>query len=64
MTATQTKTLQTKTVGPYTAEGMIAGPADTISTPAYDVFRFVDENGKGGCWYSTLEKAETSWNRR
>jgi hypothetical protein len=29
--------------------------------PAAPLFRFEDENGRGGCWYSTVEKAEASW---
>lgn len=31
--------------------------------PAAPLYRFEDENGEGGCWYSTLELAETSWTR-
>jgi uncharacterized protein YqjF (DUF2071 family) len=32
--------------------------------PAAPLYRYVDENGKGGCWYSTIEHAERSWQRR
>lgn len=60
---TQTKNLTSKTVGPYTLSGEIATSPESVATPAYTVYRFVDADGKGGCWYSTIEKAELSWSR-
>ena len=61
---THTRTLQSKTVGPYTVAGMIATSPQEIATPAYTVYRFVDADGKGGCWYESMDKAELSWARR
>ena len=54
---TASKTLQTKT-----APGYVTDDGQTI--PVHALYRFVDEHGKGGCWYSTIEKAEQSWARR
>jgi hypothetical protein len=52
----QTKTLQTKQGTEWTNDAGQTFPAQTL-------YRFVDENGKGGCWYGTLERAEMSWTR-
>ncbi len=57
------KQLQTKTVGPYTRDGMIAVAMKEIVTPAYTVYRYVDAGGKGGCWRDSIEQAEQSWLR-
>lgn len=54
--ATQTKTLQTKTGSAYITE-------DGQVIDEHELIRFVDGNGHGGCFYTTLERAETSWKR-
>lgn len=51
-----TKTLNTKQAQGYTTD-------DGQTIPGHTLYRFVDENGEGGCWYSSLERAETSWTR-
>jgi hypothetical protein len=50
------KTLQTKTAPGYTTD-------EGVAIPEHTLYRFVDENGKGGCWYSKIESAEKSWAR-
>lgn len=51
-----TKTLNTKQVQGYTTD-------DGQTIPARTLYRYEDENAEGGCWYSTIERAETSWTR-
>jgi len=51
-----TKTLNTKHVAQHTDENGTVWPETTL-------LRYTDENGEGGCWYESLERAETSWNR-
>ena len=51
-----TKTLNTKQGSEWTNDEGVTFPAATL-------YRFEDENGEGGCWYESLERAETSWNR-
>ena len=51
-----TKTLNTKTAPAYTTD-------EGVSIPPHTLYRYTDEDGKGGCWYSKLEQAETSWQR-
>lgn len=51
-----TKTLNTKQGGQWTSD-------DGVTFPAAPLYRFEDENGEGGCWYSSLERAEVSWSR-
>lgn len=51
-----TKILQTKeSAGWVTDDGRII--------PPHTLYRFVDESGKGGCWYTKIENAERSWER-
>lgn len=50
------KTLKTKQGSEWTNDEGQTFPAATL-------YRFEDENGQGGCWYSTLGRAETSWTR-
>jgi hypothetical protein len=57
MTATPaTKTLATKHVAGYVTD-------EGVAIPPHALHRFEDAHGKGGCWYSTVERAETSWAR-
>lgn len=59
MTATlNTKTVpaHTKTVPAHTDENGTYWPETTL-------YRYTDENGEGGCWFESLERAETSWQR-
>ena len=51
-----TKTLNTKQGSEWTNDEGQTFAAQTL-------YRFTDENGQGGCWYTTLERAETSWER-
>jgi hypothetical protein len=39
------------------------GDGTGVAAP-YELYRFVDENGNGGCWYAKIENAERSWERR
>jgi hypothetical protein len=29
----------------------------------HTLYRYVDENGRGGCWYAKIENARRSWFR-
>jgi len=49
------RTLKVKTAPGYTTD-------DGNAIPEHALYRFEDANGKGGCWYSTIEAAERSWN--
>jgi hypothetical protein len=51
------RTLQTKVAKSYTLE-------DGRLIPPHTLYRFVDRNGNGGCWYAKLENALKSWERR
>ena len=51
-----TKTLNTKQGSEWTNDEGQTFPARTL-------YRFTDENGEGGCWFDSLERAETSWER-
>ena len=51
-----TKTLNTKQGSEWTND-------EGQTFPAAPLYRFEDENGEGGCWYSTIEQAEVSWGR-
>ena len=51
-----TKTLNTKQGSEWTNDEGQTFPAQTL-------YRFEDENGEGGCWYTTIERAEVSWGR-
>jgi len=51
-----TKTLNTKQGSEWTNDEGQTFPAATL-------YRFEDENGEGGCWFESLERAETSWQR-
>lgn len=49
-------TLRSKNAPGYTTdEGQVI--------PVHTLYRFEDADGKGGCWYSTLDRARTSWDR-
>jgi hypothetical protein len=50
------KTLNTKQAPGYTDDAGNEWPEHTL-------YRFTDENGQGGCWFGSLERAETSWQR-
>jgi hypothetical protein len=55
-----TKTLQTK----QTSGGVdYYGPGTGYVAPE-TLYRYVDQSGRGGCWYSTIERAERSWQLR
>lgn len=50
------KQLQTKeSAGWVNDDGTVIAP--------HTLYRFVDENGRGGCWYAKIENAERSWKR-
>jgi hypothetical protein len=51
-----TKTLNTKHVEQHTDENGTVWPETTL-------LRYTDENGEGGCWYESIERAEVSWQR-
>jgi hypothetical protein len=38
--------------------------ADGTVVPPHTLYRYVDESGKGGCWYASIENARRSWDRR
>lgn len=48
--------LQTKT-------GMSYRTDEGVFIPEHTLYRYVDENGKGFCWYANINKAADSWNR-
>jgi hypothetical protein len=50
------KTLNTKQAPGYTDDEGNVWPEHTLC-------RFTDENGEGGCWFESLKRAETSWER-
>lgn len=52
-----TKTLQTKQI----PAGIPDYSGDGKPSQAHTLYRYVDEDGKGGCWYRDLEHAEKSW---
>jgi hypothetical protein len=49
-------TLKVKRAPGYTTD-------DGTVVPEHDLYRFVDDAGKGGCWYSKVENAQKSWDR-
>ena len=49
-------TLQTKVSPGWTMD-------DGRVVPPHTLYRYVDENGKGGCWYAKIENARRSWDR-
>jgi hypothetical protein len=51
----------TKTLLIKEAPGYVTDDGQQI--PIHTLYRFVDENGKGGCWYSKIEQAGRSWDR-
>ena len=44
------------------ADGYVTDDGQIV--PPHNLYRYVDENGKGGCWYASPENAEKSWQRR
>lgn len=52
-----TKTLQTK----HIPAGIPDYSGDGHPSEAHTLYRFVDADGKGGCWYRDLDRAEKSW---
>jgi hypothetical protein len=48
--------LQTKESKGWTNE-------DGNTVAPHTLYRYVDSNGKGGCWYAKIENARRSWDR-